>query len=233
MNYTKIEWTDRTLNPIVGCPHGCDFCYARKQAKRFLHRCKLCYDFVPHPHLERLEQLNPRQKPKKIFIDSMWDWNAKGVEDSWILAILDKMQECKQHVFQILSKRPIRYNRFEYPLNVWLGTSVCDWKDNYRIHDLLKTPGDNLKFISYEPVHGPLKFWLDSEKTIKYPTIGWIIIGAETGNRKGRIIPETKWIEDVLENARIVDLPIFIKNNVGWPEKIQEFPRSLQGANKD
>lgn len=32
---TKIEWCDATWNPITGCLHGCDYCYARKIAKRF------------------------------------------------------------------------------------------------------------------------------------------------------------------------------------------------------
>jgi len=226
MNETKIEWCDKTLNPVVGCPHGCDYCYARQQAKRQLHRCKLCYAFVVHPHLERLNQLSPRQKPKKIFIDSMWDWNAIGVEDAWILEILAKMDECKQHTFPILSKRPIRYGRFEYPPNVWLGTSITGDGDLYRIHDLLKTPGDNLKFLSIEPIHKKIAFWFSGKEAL-HQSIGWIIVGAETGHRIGKIIPEPEWIEALIENAWTVDIPIFIKDNVEWPEKIQEFPKSL------
>ena len=125
MNITRIEWCDLTLNPVVGCPHGCDYCYAQKQAKRQKQRCKLCYDFVPHPHLERLDQLKPTQKPKRIFLDSMWDWNANGVRREWLEAILEKIKECPQHPFQILSKRPNRYSRLTYPDNPWIGTSVA------------------------------------------------------------------------------------------------------------
>jgi len=225
MNDTKIEWTDKTLNPVVGCPHGCVYCYARQQAKRQLHRCKLCYDFVVHPHLERLNQLSPRQKPKKIFIDSMWDWNANGVEEAWLKEIIAKMEECKQHIFQILSKRPKKYKRFKYPPNVWLGTSISTSYDCYRIHDLMDTPGDNIKFVSIEPIHEKINFWF-SGKTGLHPCVDWIIVGAETGKRKDRIIPEPEWIQALIDNARMVDVPIFIKDNVGWPEKIQEFPSS-------
>ena len=110
MNFTKIEWTDVTLNPVVGCPHECSYCYARRQAKRQLHNCERCYQFTPHPHLQRLNQLKPSQKPKKIFIDSMWDWNADGVEEVWLIKILNKMKECSQHIFQILSKKPEKYS---------------------------------------------------------------------------------------------------------------------------
>jgi len=194
-------------------------------AKRFLHRCKLCYEFIPHPHLERLDKLNPNQKPKKVFIDSMWDWNANGVDEEWIFKILDKMEECKQHIFQILSKRPKRYSRFEYPLNVWLGTSITSTFDSYRIHDLCKTPVDNLKFVSVEPIHGPLKFWF-SGKNHHTHCIDWIIIGVETGNRINKVIPEPEWIQSIINNAKTVGIPVFIKNNVNWSEKIQEFPNS-------
>ncbi len=216
MNQTKIEWADCSLNPIVGCPHNCNFCYAIKQAKRQKHRCKLCYEFIPHPHLERLKQINPAQKPKKIFIDSMWDWNSNGVKEEWIMSILKKIKECPQHTFQILSKRPKRYSRFEYPSNVWLGTSISTNSDNYRVHDLLETKLKNVKFVSIEPIHEKINFY--------FSKIDWIIVGAESGNRIGKIIPEKEWIQSIIENARLENIPIFIKDNIKWHKKIQEFP---------
>jgi protein gp37 len=98
MNHTKIEWTDLTVNPIVGCTNGCTYCYARKMAKR-RGRNTCCYDFKPHHHLERLNQIKPTQKPKKIFINSMWDWNCSDNKEWWLYAIIDTMQECPQHTF--------------------------------------------------------------------------------------------------------------------------------------
>ena len=49
MNRTKIEWTDMSLNPVVGCTHGCLYCYARRFAKR-QGKDSCCYNFFPHPH---------------------------------------------------------------------------------------------------------------------------------------------------------------------------------------
>ena len=219
MNITKIEWCDWSLNPVVGCPHSCDYCYARRQAKRQKQRCKLCYDFVPHPHLERLEQLNPRQKPKRIFIDSMWDWNAAGVKDEWLQAILAKMRECPQHTFMILSKRPKRYGRFQYPENVWLGTSIATSADCYRVNDLRDLNLHNIRFVSIEPIHEHIDFWFSRK------ALDWIILGAETGHRKGKIRPEKEWITSIIKNARAEGIPLFIKDNVGWMENIQEYPR--------
>lgn len=217
MNITKIEWTDWTINPVVGCPHNCEYCYARKMAKRQKHRCRLCYEFIPHPHLERLEKLNPRQKPKKIFIDSMWDWNAKGVKGEWIEAILEKMRECPQHTFQILTKRPARYSRFSYPSNAWLGTSISTNADRHRVIELCNASPNNLRFVSVEPLHEELDFQFAR-------TINWIILGAETGNRKGKIVPERKWVQEIISNARKNGIPVFIKDNINWHETIREFP---------
>lgn len=219
MNKTKIEWCDSTLNPVVGCPHGCAYCYARMQAKRQKQNCQLCYDFVPHPHLERLDQLNLRQKQKKVFIDSMWDWNAEGVKDEWLLKILEKMRECSQHTFIILSKRPNRYGRFQYSENVWLGTSVATSADCHRVQDLCDLKLPNVCFVSIEPIHEKIAFRFSKKD------IDWIIIGGETGHRKGKIRPEKEWIDAVVENARVEEIPLFIKGNAGWPEKVQKFPR--------
>jgi len=218
MNVTKIEWTDWTLNPVVGCNNGCPYCYAQKQAKRQKQRCGMCYDFEPHPHLERLNQLTPKQKPRKIFIDSMWDWNGEGVKEEWLQKIIEKMKECSQHTFQILSKRPKGYGRFEFPSNVWLGTSIATSEDCHRVHTLANLKNSNIKFVSIEPIHKHINFWFSKE------IIDWIIIGAETGNRKGKIKPEGEWITAIVENARAEEIPLFLKGNLLWPETIQEYP---------
>jgi protein gp37 len=220
MNQTKIEWTDWTLNPVVGCNNGCPYCYAWGQAKRQRQRCQLCHQFTPHPHLDRLNQLTLKQKPKKIFIDSMWDWNGQGVEEEWLTRIIDRMRECPQHTFQILSKRPKGYERFEFPRNVWLGTSIATTANRHRLHDLesLKTP--NIKFVSIEPLHEKIDFCFLSKE------IDWIILGAETGQRKNKIMPEKEWVTAVLENARDERIPIFLKGNLHWPETIGEFPEA-------
>jgi len=123
MNQTRIEWTDKTVNPVVGCTHNCPYCYAPSFAKR-QGRNSCCYDFSPHPHLERLEQIKPTQKPKKIFIDSMWDWNCKDNKQAWLTAIINKFKECPQHTFQILSKKPGGYKKYKFPKNVWIGTTI-------------------------------------------------------------------------------------------------------------
>ncbi|MBW1696074.1 MAG: DUF5131 family protein [Deltaproteobacteria bacterium] len=106
------------------------------------------------------------------------------------------------------------------PKNVWLGTSIATNADLYRIHDLVKAVPENLRFVSIEPIHEDLDFWFGKKG------IGWIIIGAETGNRKGKIVSEKLWIQRIIDNGRVESIPVFVKENARWPEDIYEFPRT-------
>ena len=219
----KIGWCDQTLNIIFGCLFGCLFCYARVQAKRRKPYCLLCYNFIPHAHLERLKQLTIRQKPLRIFMDSMSDWNSKML-DEWLNPIIEKMRECKQHTFQILSKFPKGFARFSFPKNVWLGTSITRTSEIYRVLQLREAANGNLCFTSIEPIQELIKHYFTRKET------DWLIVGRETGHRKEKIIPEQAWIDALIQNARQEGIPIFIKDNVqklfGSEYHIEEFPNA-------
>jgi len=87
----------------------------------------------------------------------------------------------------------------------------------YRVLDLDKVLGRNIKFVSIEPIHEQIDFW--------FSKVDWIIVGAETGHRVGKIVPKKEWIEALVFNAKEEGIPIFLKNNLGLSEAIQEFPR--------
>jgi protein gp37 len=215
MNQTRIEWTDKTVNPVVGCTHNCTYCYAPGFAKRQgLNSC--CYDFFPHPHLDRLDKIKPTQKPKKIFIDSMWDWNCKDNKQVWLTKIIKKFRECPQHTFQILSKKPKGYTKYKFPKNVWVGTTITSNADAHKVDQLVTSNSNNIKFVSVEPIHGNINHNLSG--------MDWIIIGAETGNRKGKIIPKKVWIKNLTSFGKKHKIPVFIKGNAKWAKEIQEFP---------
>lgn len=190
----KIGWCDRTLNIIFGCLFGCPFCYVRVQAKRRKKACQLCYTFTPHAHLERLKQLTVRQKPLRIFMDSMSDWNSKMLDD-WLNPILEKMRECKQHTFQILSKFPVGYARFQFSKNVWLGTSITRTSEVYRVHQLRKAANGNLCFTSIEPIQERINHHFTLRET------DWIIVGQETGHRKNKIPTQKDWVDASTTNS--------------------------------
>ena len=135
----------------------------------------------------------------------------------WLKAILKKMSECKQHTFQILSKIPNGYSRFNFPENVWLGTTVTTNSDSNKIDQLISSANGNLKFVSVEPIHSKIDH--------DFSGINWIIIGGETGNRKGKILPQEAWIADIISKAAINKIPVFIKDNAKWPNEMKQFPR--------
>jgi protein gp37 len=226
---TSISWADLCINPITGCNVGCDFCYARKFAYRLKGRFGYDTDhpFAPTFHPDKLADIyGLAGKGKRIFLDSMGDWFSPGVDRDWITQTLDMVDAVPEHSFLVLTKRPDRITPEVLDAmreNLWLGVSVTRQKDVERIDTLVEW-FDGHKFVSFEPLHGPIRVDLFG--------IEWVIIGAESGNRKCKIYPKYAWVMDLVNDADKYGIPVFLKNNV-WPilcgsgpEK-QEFPKAM------
>jgi len=86
---------------------------------------------------------------------------------------------------------------------------------------------NNLKFVSYEPL-------LD-EIFVNLQGIDWIIVGAETGNRKGKVIPKREWVEDIVEYCRRKNIPIYLKDSLKniYSREIKEFPETAKEIKND
>lgn len=131
---TKIEWTDMTWNPIVGCQivsPGCTNCYAMKMAARVEKMAAATgtptlYEGTTMPSkagavwtgrvamASEATLLKPLswKKPRRIFVNSMGDLFADGVPDEWIDRVFAVMALCPQHTFQVLTKRPERMREY-------------------------------------------------------------------------------------------------------------------------
>jgi len=219
LNKTKIEWCDMTWNPVTGCLRDCEYCYARKITKRF----PVLYPrgFGPTIHWSRLEEPEKIKKPKNIFVCSMADLFGEWVPlAAWIEEVFDVCKCAYWHRYLFLTKNPKRYvtlaKKDVLPRtgNFWYGASITG--------DTTVFPSSKTYnfFLSIEPLLNPIKL-LDLEN------IKWVIIGAETGNRKGKVIPKREWIAAILENCRENDVPVFMKNSLCdvWKEPlIQEYP---------
>lgn len=199
MKKTKINWCDCTINPVIGCKNGCEYCYARRINDRF----KFIENWnEPKFFPERLEQLKSK-KPKSIFMDSMSDigwW-----KDEWREKVFKAINENKQHSYIFLTKceeisRP--YWLFEnYGNKVYLGQSFT--KGTY-------FAGFNNKyrdFLSIEPLLGEVKF-------NSFGGIRQVIIGAETGNRKGKVIPKKEWIDNIVKECDNNNVRVFMKESL-------------------
>lgn len=167
MSDTKIEWTDKTWNPITGCSKispGCARCYAERMAKRLAGRYGYDKDepFRVTFHHARLVEPLTWKKPSKIFVCSMGDLFHDDVPFEWQYKIFNMIEDCHQHIFIILTKRPLRMEMFyklwtrhrgrSWPLpNVWLGVT-CENQEqaDKRIPILLQIPAA-VRFVSVEP----------------------------------------------------------------------------------
>jgi protein gp37 len=228
---SKIEWCDLTWNPVWGCFTGCDYCYARKIAKRFYKKItqrELKNGFINSDnHLKKLHNFSPvwlesnfqrnfPKKPSRIFVNSMSD--IHWWDDRWIDRVVSKIKKYPQHTFIFLTKF---YYSSKFPPNCWLGWTVTNEKE---LRDKGGTHGDiirhpNKTFLSIEPISGDIGIEFGN-------IVDWVIVGAETGNRKGKVIPEKEWIYKIEDHCKRHKIPLFQKNNLkgllGYV--IQEFP---------
>jgi len=187
-----------------------------RKGKRKNPPCTLCRDFVPHFHPERIDEIYHVAKPSKIFACSTSDFFAPWTKEDWQHDILEELCGGKTpHIIQFLTKCPERIHRIDWPENIWLGATVTNQGEADRmIRDLTQGVGASVHYVSFEPLLGPVKPELAD--------IEWIIIGKLTGSRKVPL--QKEWVQSLIDQARSRNIPVFVKNNVGWPEKIQYFP---------
>ena len=229
MNQTKIEWCDKTLNPVVGCSYGCPYCYARRINARFHY----VPDFSePQFFPERLEQLKSK-KPAKVFLTSMSD--PADWRQTWAAAVLDAIEKNPQHEYLLLSKRPEAYMNL-FPIwrhiygdlkNIWYGVTVASYRDLHKIADL---PLYGKRFISFEPLLGSADPRLRPVKCA-VPWIDWAIIGAETGPGASARRPRREWVEEIVSYCDETGVPVFMKDSllpvVGAEGMRRDFPDPL------
>ena len=163
-NDSKIEWTDATWNPVTGCTKvsaGCAHCYAEHMAKRLqaMGQPRYVNGFRVTLHGDVLELPLRWKKPRKIFVDSMGDLFHADVPLSFILDVFAVMRRADWHTFQVLTKRAELLRKLdpvlEWPPNVWMGVSVENADYVERI-DHLRSSHAGIKFLSFEPLLGPL-----------------------------------------------------------------------------
>ena len=214
MQKTKIDWCDFSWNPVWGCNNNCSYCYARKMAYRFGDK-----DFKPTWKEKNFQKPMPK-KPSRIFVNSMSDiafW-----ENEWLEKVLRRIKDFPQHSFLFLTKRPDIYMFIEdeAPKNCWFGTTIT--KNGFPEIPLSTS---HINFISIEPILESINL---GARHIPEKPLDWIICGAETGNRKDKIIPKKYWIMYLVGYAKYHNIPIFMKENLRyvWGDNlIQEFPQ--------
>ncbi len=227
---SKIEWTESTWNPVTGCTKaspGCRHCYAERMAKRLQSMGQANYvngfEVTTHPHT--LELPLSWKKPQTIFVNSMSDLFHEEVPLDFILRVFDVMTRAHWHCFQVLTKRSERLldlnSELPWAPHIWMGVSVenNDYVD--RVEDLRGT-GAHVKFVSCEPLLGPLP-------DLRLHNIDWVIVGGESGP-KARAMKEA-WVLEIRDHCRNDQVPFFFKQWGGVNKK--KNGRMLQGKTYD
>ena len=215
MKKTKIEWTEATWNPSIGCTKisdGCAHCYAEVMAKRLQAMGNKDYKdgFVFKILPERLNEPKKTARPTRFFVNSMSDLFHDNMPYNYLDKIFEVISLTPQHTYQILTKH--EKNMFDYfskrvvPKNVWLGVTVENGKYKHRI-DYLKQIEASIRFISFEPLIGPIG-------ELDLSSIHWCIVGGESGP-KARLIKKD-WIIEIFEHCKEQNVSFFFKQWGTW-----------------
>lgn len=207
-----------TWNPTTGCNKvsaGCKFCYAEVMSKRLqaMGIEKYTDGFKVRLHPEALNTPYTWKSSKVIFVNSMSDLFHKDIPLDFIKQVFHVMNDNPQHVFQILTKRAERllelHRQFHWTHNIWMGVSVENEKVKDRI-DLLRKTKAHTKFLSLEPLLGPLP-------KLKLKGINWVIVGGESGHKPRPMDPD--WVVDIQEQCERAGVAFFFKQWGGRNKK--------------
>ncbi len=227
---SSIEWTESTWNPLTGCTKispGCKHCYAERMAMRLqaMGQPNYIQGFKLAAHEEALGLPLKWKKPQTIFVNSMSDLFHEDVPVAFIKKVFAVMRLAHWHRFQILTKRSARLLDLSPGLawagNIWMGVSVETSDYTFRMDDLRRT-GAAIKFLSLEPLLGPLP-------KLNLRGIDWVIVGGESGPGARPMQPD--WVTGIRDQCFKARVPFFFKQWGGVHKK--KAGRSLEGRTWD
>jgi protein gp37 len=183
------------------------------------------------------------KKPRRIFVCSMGDLFHESVPNEWLDRVFETMRMSatgiysRDHVYMILTKRPGRMAAYlkrlkankgpdftRWPLHfVWLGVTVENQDQDWRIKELLKIPAA-VRFVSVEPMLGPVDlagdegghnfFPFENEQGTITPGLDWVICGGESG--PGSRPMQSDWARDLRDQCEVAGVPFFFKKHGDW-----------------
>lgn len=217
MRTTKIEWTERTWNPVTGCSKqsaGCKYCYAEIMSRRLqaMGNSKYINEFKPTMHPYELNEPLKWEKPSTVFVCSMSDLFHKDVSFDFIDQVFKIILKTPQHNYQILTKRAERMAEYfknrVIPHNVWIGVTVENRNVKYRI-DYIRNLQATVRFISFEPL-------LEELGKLNLSGIDWVIVGGESGVQARPM--QEEWVLNIKQQTDELNIPFFFKQWGTWGE---------------
>lgn len=242
-----ISWAAWSWNPVTGCLHGCNYCYARAIAHRFTDGFPV--GFTPLFHHERLDAPTnttipaahrghplPGCRPecascafRRVFVCSMADLYGRWVPDEWIKQVHESMLASPAWEYLLLTKFPARYVGLDMPAGTWLGTSVDEQKRVRIAEDAFRqVDGVKVKWLSLEPLKEPLEF---SDLSV----FDWVVIGAQTETRQpdGTVeafAPPFEWVAKIYRQAIEAGCKVHLKPNLANGKPGMQLPNEYPVA---
>ncbi len=246
MENSKIEWTDHTFNPWLGCTkvsEGCKHCYAESLMDHRYGKVK----WGPLGTRQRTGTANWRKplqwnkqakaegRRYRVFCASLADVfeNNPQLLD-WRQELFALIEQTPSLDWLLLTKRPenitamfpTKWRAHKWgkpPENIWFGTSVENQEQaDKRIHHLLEVDA-KIRFLSCEPLLSPIDLNLFAnrhwqENTQRYTLINWIIVGGESGSQARPM--QTQWAQDIRRQCAAANVPFFFKQGsaANWPD---------------
>lgn len=228
---TKIQWADATWSPVTGCTpvsDGCDHCYARRQALRLQAMGQPNYKdgFSVRCHEHMLGVPEKWRRPRRIFVCSMADLFHKDVPYVFLARVVEVMRRSPQHLFLVLTKRARRMAEFiktygnDFPKNCWVGVTIENQASAWRAYDLETIQNVSRKFISFEPLLGPVEFH-DHTGAQLY------IVGGESGPGARPLPLDT--VKTLRDTAQRLGISFFFKQWGSFNFQKGDFRRDLHG----
>ena len=218
MEFSKINWTDHTWNPWIGCRHvsaECDHCYADSLVTNRMgldfgdvHRTKTWADPLKwNRQAPELEKILGRRV--RVFCASLTDFFIQDA-DPWRNEAWEIIRACTKLDWLILTKRPLLipsrlpmfWGRNGF-FNVWLGTT-CGVRSSYSRVDALRKIPATVRFISAEPL-------LESLTDINLDGYRWLIAGGESGS--GFRPMQEKWATELRDLCAKEDVGFHFKQH--------------------
>lgn len=227
----SVDWASWTWNPVTGCLHGCEFCYAREIALSQRMQKYYPLGFEPAFHEYRLDApkntkpSNESPQDGRVFVCSMADLFGKWVPKKWISQVFTACQESPEWEYLFLTKWPAKYLQMPLLERAWYGASVVKQSDVSRVEQAMaKIESPNIvKWISLEPMLQPIKF----------DDLSWcnlVVIGSQTATTQPdgpvpAFAPEFDWVVDVVNQCREFCVPYYLKANLGPEHPGMKLPK--------
>jgi len=186
------------------------------------------FGFEPTFHKYRLDYPERLKMGNNIFVGAMSDIFGTWVPDTWLDEIMEACRKTPVHNYLFLTKNPQRYMQYNVPggENMWYGTTITKEEEVSRTMYL---PEGHKKFASIEPLVGDI---MPENHRWMFGCLDWIIIGAETGRRKDKTVPEWEWVRKIVDEAGKNGVPVFMKDSLvpvaGEENMCREFPVQLK-----